>query len=321
MLINILLWLVLLTFAVLFGWLTRRAFKARRRFIRWAGGVLSGLLTVILTLVVVVSAIGLFKLYGPHPVQAFSVSVANTPQQVARGEHIASIICIDCHSPTKQLPLSGGRDVGKESPIPIGSLTSFNLTPGGPLNDWSDGEIFRALREGVDQQGRTLIAMSGLPTRWMSDEDIKAVIAYLRSQPAIPSTSKEGDDPNLLFAIFLGTNLLPAPEPVAGMVTAPEKAETPEYGKYIVSFVGCTDCHGADLSGGKSGGLNPVGPNLRIVKAWTRGQFISTLRSGTTPEGMQLNPKIMQWDVYGHMDDEELGAVYAYLNSLAVAQK
>jgi mono/diheme cytochrome c family protein len=211
--------------------------------------------------------------------------------------------------------------MGKESPIPIGGMTSFNLSPGGPLKDWSDGEIFRALREGVDQQGRTLIAMSALPTRWMSDEDIKAVIAYLRSQPAIPSTTQEGDAPNLLFAVFLGANLLPAPEPVTGVVNAPEKAETPEYGKYIVGFVGCTDCHGLDMAGGKSGGLNPVGPNLRIVKGWAKDQFISTLRTGNTPEGLKLNPKIMQWDIYGHMDDKELGAVYAYLTKLAVDQE
>jgi mono/diheme cytochrome c family protein len=316
-----LLWLVLLALTVLFVWLARRAFKARSRFVKWAGVVFSGLLTMIFALLVVVSGIGLYKLYGPHPVEAISVSVNKTPQQVARGEHIANIICIDCHSQTKQLPLSGGRDVGKDSPVPIGGLTSFNLTPGGPLKDWSDSEIFRALREGVDQQGRTLIAMSALPTRWMSDEDIKAVIAYLRSQPSIPSTTQEGDNPNLLFAVFLGANLLPAPEPVTGVVTAPQKTESPEYGKYIIGFVGCTDCHGIDLSGGKSGGLNPVGPNLRIVKWWTRDQFISTLRTGTTPEGLKLNPKIMQWDIYGHMDDEELGAVYAYLTKLAVTQK
>lgn len=321
MVTNLLVWFGLLAVTVLFGWLARRAFRARSRIVKWAGGVLSGLLTIILALIVVVSGIGLYKLYGPHNVQAISISAPTTPQQVARGEHIASIICIDCHSQTKQLPLSGGRDVGKDSPIPIGSLTSFNLTPGGPLKDWSDGEIFRALREGIDQQGRTLVAMSAMATRHMSDEDIKAVIAYLRSQPAIPSTAQEGDNPNLLFAVFLGANLLPAPEPVTGAVTAPEKAETPEYGSYIVSFVGCTDCHGANLSGGKSGGLNPVGPNLRIVKGWTRDQFISTLRTGTTPEGIKLNPKVMQWNIYGNMDDEELGAVYAYLTSLAVAQK
>ena len=36
-----------------------------------------------------------------------------------------------------------------------------NLTPAGPLKDWSDGEIFRAIRNGIDRDGQVLFAMSG----------------------------------------------------------------------------------------------------------------------------------------------------------------
>ncbi len=196
--------------------------------------------------------------------------------------------------------MSGGRDIGKESPVPIGSLVSFNLTPAGPLKDWSNGEIFRAVRQGVDRNGHLLIAMSGLSMRYLSDADIQAVIAYLRSQPAIASTAKEGDYPNLIFAIFLGANLVPAPEPVVGVLTAPDKGPTAEYGEYIISFIGCRDCHGANLAGGKPGGLTPVGPSLRVVKGWSQEQFTTTIRTGTDPAGHKLNAELMDWKAFSH---------------------
>jgi len=274
------------------------------------------LLTLVVALVAVISGIGLVKLYSTHPSTAPQITVAGTPEQVARGEHIAAVLCASCHSPDKKLPLSGGKDVGKESPVPIGSLISYNLTPGGPLKEWSDGEIFQAIRVGINPQGRTLIAMSGLAPRYLSDADIEAVIAYLRSQPSVTTTAKEGDDPNLVFAIFLGANLVPPAEPVVGVVTAPEKGPTVEYGKYIVNYNGCRDCHGTDLAGGHSGGLTPVGPSLRVVKGWTADQFKITIRTGTDPSGHKLNSAIMAWDIFANMDDEELAAVYAYLTSL-----
>ena len=51
----------------------------------------------------------------------------------------------------------------------------MNLTPGGPLQDWSDGEILCTLREGVDRDGRPLVFMGAVRARYMSDEDLPAV--------------------------------------------------------------------------------------------------------------------------------------------------
>lgn len=66
----------------------------------------------------------------------------------------------------------------------MGQVATENLTPGGKLAGYTDGEIFRAIREGVDQDGRLLLFMSSLSYRELSDDDIEAVIAYLRSHPA-----------------------------------------------------------------------------------------------------------------------------------------
>lgn len=315
---NILGWLVFVALTFFFGWLTWRAWKAKRAWVKWLGVIVSGLLTLVVVVAAGVIGRGLWMIYAPPPFSPAPVlTVAGTPEQLARGEHIALSLCAGCHSPNDDLPLSGGRDVGQDSPVPIGKLISFNLTPGGPLKDWTDGEIFRVIRQGVDRDGRRLTVMSNMPMRHLSDDDIQAVIAYLRSQPAVSSTGKEGDYPNLLLALFVGANLVPpSPGPIEGVVTAPPKGPTAEFGQYVLSYNDCNSCHGPDYNGGTPGGLEPVGPSLRLLKGWTREQFITTLRTGVDPAGHDLDPTKMFWRIYRHLDDDELGGVYEYLRQL-----
>ena len=312
--------LVLIAFVVLFAWLARRAFRSKRGLIKWVGVVLAGLPTLLLGLLSVVAVIGLFKVYAPRGGPVPDITVEGTAAQIARGEHLAYAFCASCHSLNGELPLSGGEDVGKASPVPIGSLFPSNLTPGGRLKGWSDGEIFRAVREAVDRDGRSLLTMSALSTRNLSDDDLQAVIAYLRSQPAVANEIPE-NNPNLLFAIFLGAGLVPQPAPVTGAIAAPPIGATADYGEYIVSYAGCRDCHGADLSGGR-GGLTPAGPNLiAIMPKWTLDEFVTTMRTGVDPTGHRLDPIQMPWKSIGKLDDVELAALYEYLHGLTPIQK
>ena len=318
---NIAVWLALLVVTGIFTWLSIRIWRSRKMVLRWLGGVFFSLLTVILLVVSAVSGFGLYRMYVPHADPAPALTIENTQDQIARGEHIASVFCADCHSLNGQPPLTGGKDLGKDSPVPIGSIISFNLTPAGPLKDWTDGEIFRTIRQGVDKDGRLMMMMSSTSTRNLSDEDIKAVIAFLHSQPAVPTAVQGGDNPTLVLALFSGAGLVPIPPQIQGVIQAPPKSASVDYGKYVISFMGCSDCHGADLAGGQPGGLTPNGPSLRLVKGWTMDQFISTLRNGIDPTGRSLSSQ-MPWRTIGHLDDIELGAVYQYLSSVApVASK
>ncbi len=312
---NIAVWATIIVITGLFLWLSIRAWRSRRILVRWFGGILASILTLVFLLVSVVSGIGLTKMYSSRADPAQSIAVEGSAAQIARGEHIASVVCIDCHSLNGQLPLSGGKDLGAGSPAPIGSLVSFNLTPGGPLKDWTDGEIFRTLRQGVDKEGRPLIVMSSVAVRSASDEDLKAVIAFLRSQQAVSTVKAGGDNVNLVLALFVGAGLVPVPPQIEGSIQAPPKAATAEYGKYISSFLGCTDCHGPDLQGGIKGGLSPNGPNLMLVKGWNLDQFVKTIRTGVDPSGHELSDQ-MPWKTFSSLDDEELGALYQYLHSL-----
>ena len=317
MLGTILGWLVFVAFAVFFGWLAWRSWRAKNRFLKWAGVLLSALLSLILALVSVVMLIGLVKFYTPYKVAAPDMNVPLTAENIQRGEHLANSFCTSCHSTTGELPLTGGVDLAKDLAIPLGSFISVNLTPAGPLKDWTDGEIFTALRHGVNPDGRRLVSMSYVRARYMSDEDLQAVIAYLRSQPAVANETQDPPDRVNLLALFLnGAGMLPPVQPpVTGAITAPPKAPTREYGEYIVSFQDCRDCHGEDLKGGKEGQLAPMGWNLQLVKNWTAEQFITTMRTGVDPNGYHISAN-MPWRAIGRMDDVELEAIHAYLASL-----
>ena len=323
MIVNIIVWLVVVALTVLLAWLVTRAWRAKKPLLKWVGVALAGLLTLVFGAVSVTAAIGLYMFYVPRGSPVEALQVAGTPEQIARGEHLALIECVSCHTTNGQLPLSGGLNLAEEIPIPLGDFYSINLTPGGPLKDWSDGEIMRVLNEGVDRDGHPLFAMSVNTVRYFNADDKQALIAYLRSQPAVDNpTPLPADQPNLLAAVMAGTGLLPFQPPVT--VEIVPKGATAAYGEYIVSWRGCRTCHGEDLGGGtgRFGGFPvPVGPNLRVVQGWTVEQFVTTLRTGVDPSGHALDGTQMPWETIGLLDDEELGALYAYFQSLPPLQR
>ncbi len=312
---NIVIWLVLLLLTLGLGWLTLRAFRARSGLAKWVGGVLSALLTLVLGLVTIVAALGLVKLYAPGGTPVKTLQVAGTPEQIARGEHLANSFCVECHSPTGALPMIGGVDLGADLPVPLGKFISVNLTPAGPLANWSDGEILRILREGVAPDGQLLIMMGAVRARYMSDEDLESVIAYLRSQPAVDNpTPQPPDSPNLLGGIMLALGLVPEEPPVTVSVSAPPAGPTAAYGAYLVGFQDCIVCHGVNYDGHPASPLAPVGADLKVVKGWTAEQFITTLRTGVDPSGHELSP-VMPWRSVSRLDDVELTAIYEYLKT------
>ncbi len=152
----------------------------------------------------------------------------------------------------------------------------------------------------------------------LSDDDIHALVAYIRSVPAAgQQTPTPPDQLNPLGLVMMGAGLLPAGNPVFnGTITAPPKAATAEFGEYILSYQDCRTCHGANLRGGVPGQFGPLGPSLAVVKNWKLEEFIATLRTGTDPSGHEIDGTLMPWRTLGKMDDEELGALYAYLTDL-----
>jgi cytochrome c553 len=153
----------------------------------------------------------------------------------------------------------------------------------------------------------------------LSDNDVQAIVAFLRAQPAVDRVTPP-TEVNLLGALLIGSNTFPTSvqPPITEPVPALPIGATPEYGRYATTIMGCTDCHGPSLTGGDPGGFAPAGPNLVSgPKRWTDAEFVRMFRTGTTPEGRALDPEAMPWPAYSAaFTDDELRAVYLYLRSL-----
>lgn len=317
MIVNILVFLVMLALVALFAWLFTRAWKSKRWYVKFPGLILAGLLTLLFVLIAFIYGKGMLGLYRPYPVAEVNVAIAggSAPEKIARGEHVAALRCAQCHTVTGELPLSGGKNLSEDAGIALGDLYPPNLTPAGRIKDLSDSDIYRIIRTGINPNGKlTLMATVGVHK--LSDEDAQSVIAYLRSAPPVQNAT-----PPVVFSplavMLFGADLFPivAP-PTVQSVSAPPKAATKEYGRYVVDFMHCEACHGPTLSGDGGPFAPPGAANLTVVlPKWSKDDFFQAMRTGVDSTGHRLSDK-MPWKFVAQLDDVELEAVYAYLHGL-----
>jgi cytochrome c2 len=325
MLINTILTVILIALVVLFAWLTRRAWRSKRAILKWLGVVLAGLLTLLLVIVTTLALIGLYKFYEPHNNPVANIQVDRTPARIARGEQLAHL-CMGCHSPNEQLPLSGYNLLARFPLPPIGTLYAPNLTPSGNIKDWTDGQVIRAVREGVHKDGRSLLVMPSTELHNLSDDDVQSLVAYLRSQPAVGNPTPD-NQLNLFGALFINLVNFRTAQPPVEHVTAPQPG-TPEYGKYMVDVMSCRGCHGLQLQGrAQAGPGGPPAPNLtKLIPQWTEAQFMNFFNTGELPNGSTVpiitfldgfKAPAMPWnEIRAATTDDELKAMYKYLHGL-----
>lgn len=316
-----------------------------RRILKVAGITLGILVLLVGTLVVYV------QIAWDRPVRrAAPQMVAPTDAQtLARGEFLFkySLNCWDCHgSPGQQNspdePQAGGHefdltDVGP--PGGFGTIYASNITPDleTGIGSWSDGELVRSFREGLDPDGHLLFPI--MDAEWwsgLSDEDALALVAYLRSQPPVRNEVPEN---RLTFAAkaLIAFQILKAQPAITEPVVAPPRGVTAAYGEYLVYRASaCAGCHmPRDFNTGQydftrplAGGLAPfpeqgfstTGSNLTPDAAtgignWTEEQFLAAMRMGARPDGTVMLP-FMPWPSYSQWEEEDLRAVWLYLRSL-----
>jgi mono/diheme cytochrome c family protein len=302
------------------AWLTTRAWRTRGPITRLVASGASALLFLVVTAVSVAGLVGVYRLYVPHGEPVAAVTAQATPDQLLVATRRVSG-CTGCHSSSDNLPLDGGDTnfLARNGPG-LGVLVAPNLTPVGPLKNWTDGEIVRAIREGIDRDGHPLLIMPSDAFHHLSDADVSLLVAYLRSQPSVEHPTPPRDL-NLLGLVLVGSGLFPTAEQphINQPQAAPPAGATREYGQYLVDITGCRTCHGANLGGGTPGGFGPpAGPNLRaIVPTWPEGDFVRFFRTGSDPSGRRVDPTLMPWQDLGKAyTDDELRAIFAYLHAL-----
>ncbi len=298
-------------------WLALRARRARKRVVKWVGLGLSSLIALAGIVAVGVALRGFYRVnFPPYRGIVPDIHVAGTPDQVARGARFGAF-CAGCHSTGGKPPLVG-QNFTAGGP-PFGTLWAPNLTPAGEIAHWSDGEVIRAIREGVHKSGRALVIMPSEVFRHLSDADAEAIVAYLRSQPAAGASSPP-TRLNVLAAFLLGAGIAPtsAQPPVTHPIVAPAEGVSAEHGKYLVSVLACRLCHGENLTGGKRGGPGPpAGPNLTVILAkWAVEDFIHTMRTGIDPYNHTLAEGMPWKAISAFASDTDLKAMFVYLHGL-----
>ena len=294
-----------------------------RRLIKWIGILLGSLIGLLVLAFVVLFLMGTARwdrLHGTYDVGVETPSIAADPASITRGEHVATIhMCQHCHLDNFS---------GQTARVPgIVTLSVPNLTSGlggvGAAN--TDEDWVRAIRHGVGQDGRGLALMPSATWYYLSDEDLADLIAYLKSLPPVDN-EMDPTDLGPIGRVMLILGQLP-PEIVPDVTVidhddprpiAPKPGVTVEYGEYLART--CALCHGASFNGQtiREGGNVYVALNLTKggeVGYWTEEQFIKTLRTGVTPGGHRMK-NFMPWKYFGRMTDDELKAVWLYLQSL-----
>ncbi len=259
---------------------------------------------------------------------------AQEDDPIRRGEYLATISgCKGCHTPidpTTTLPVAGMEfaggylfDLG-----PAGTVLSKNLTsdPETGVGSWTDEELKAAIVTGVSPDGLHQFPIMPYPYfSKMADEDLDALVAYLRTLP--PVRNEVPRDP------VLPAEALPAIPRVDG-ITAPDPSDTAARGRYLMTaLLACSDCHtpldpetGAPLTDLYLAGGQPYegpwgivyGANITPhettgLGAWSDEDIERVLRSGIRPDGRQV--LLMPWPDYTALTEEDMAAVIYYLRN------
>jgi mono/diheme cytochrome c family protein len=295
-----------------------------KKILRWTGIILLILIAVI---TVVTASRQHLKFDAPYP----KIVASKDTAVIARGKHFVYGLahCTACHTTSNgdslidagfEVPLSGGFAFV----LPVGTIYSKNITPDKEtgIGNLTDGEIARALRYGVHANGDPVYDF--MPFHNMSDEDLTAIISYLRSMQPVKN-KVPANKLNLIGSLVKAYMVKPV-GPTVEVPVSVQPDTTAAYGKYLVLSIGeCVGCHTKrDLSGAYQAPLLSGGgpidgfvpPNLTNdpggrIYTWTQRQFIDRFRKGKI-----IAKSPMPWNNFKRMNDDELKAIYNFLKSV-----
>lgn len=292
-----------------------------KKVLKWIGIVLGSLIGLLLVAALVLYLKGNAQLNKTYDFPPSNLTIPTDAESIARGEHLVTTICMGCHGED----LSGREDFFDGGPL--GTIQSENLTSGegGVGQFFTDEDYVRAIRHGISPDGKFIFMPGVYSTSFLSDEDLAAIIAYVKTVPPVDHvTNGHNFKPLGKILMAIGGILPPMPVEVVSHdvhVSGPPVGVTVEYGSYIMDTHDCRVCHGQTLNGNQypDPTIDRITPNLTPggeLAFWTEEEFINTIRTGTTPSGYNLDPALMPWMDFRNMSDDELKAVWMYLQSL-----
>jgi mono/diheme cytochrome c family protein len=291
-----------------------------KKVLKWIGIFLGVLIVLVIVFAGVMVFMGNSKLTKTYQVQPAAIVIPEDELSIERGAYLYAASCAGCHGDDL-----GGKAI-LEDPA-IGYLPATNLTAGrgGIGGSYSDTDFVRAIRNGINAKGKGLLIMPAKAYRYFSAEDLGAIIAYIKTTPPVDNEPGEKSLSPLgkimlaagAFGDAIAADVVDHNTPLP---VAPERGATAAYGEYMVNTGDCANCHGADLAGAQSPEPgSPFSSNLTpggVLAIWSTEDFIETIRTGVTPYGHQLDPNFMPYEDYGRLNDEDLIAMFLYLQSL-----
>lgn len=256
----------------------------------------------------------------------------STPERVERGRYLVEHVlqCFICHSERDESrpgapPVDARKGAGSVFSQSEGRLiVAPNITPdvATGAGSWSDDMLARAIREGIGHDGRALH-----PAMWygsfamLADEDLAAVVVYLRTIPAVHNPLPPTQLPDEERARIAGQ-----PQPITAPIAGPPPDDALALGKYLIHVADCAGCHTSWHSGrmpGLFGGGNRI--ERRFGAAFSTNitphasgvgypadAFVAVMRGG---KGGSLSP-LMPWVAFKGMTDADLEAIHLALGTL-----
>src|ERR1041385_620084 len=304
--------------------------------------ILKILLILVLVVIVVMGAGAAFISIRGIPSYEVKVpaipKVEVTPERVARGEKIASMLCRNCHFSSETGKLTGRQ---LEDAPAFGKIYSKNITQDKEIGigSWTDAQLIYFIRTGVHPMTGKYVPPYMVKLIHISDEDMRGIVAYLHSdRPEVQPSKVELPDTEPSFLTkFLCTVAFKPFEFPKEEIRNPDTANALEWGKYLALYqLECYSCHSRDFakndwhtpenSFGFFGGGNeqlrtPDGQkqilSLNItpdeetgIGNWTEEQFSNAVRNGIVPNGPALRQPMMP---FVQLTDGEIHAIYTYL--------
>ena len=276
-----------------------------RRVLRILGYVGLSLVAVVLVAYGVLYAISAVKLRRIYAVTPHTIRVPHDSVSISEGERLAKIGgCTACHGPRAE-----GQTLVEHRLV--GRLAAPNLTKA--VRKYSDTELEGIIRQGVRPDGKSVIEMPSGMFAALSDQDLGAIISFLRSLPV-----REGHTDGVRFGalahvMFALGQFRPAATEAkrAAELTKiyPAPGDSNWAGAYLARTV-CTECHGLDLRGGPSG--KP--PDLKIAGVYPLDAFTHLMRTGKAPGKREvgLMSRVAR-ERFSDFTDAEIALLHRYL--------
>ena len=278
-----------------------------KRVLKWIGITFG---TLVLLACVAIYGVSEYRLRQTFDIAAPPITVPTDSAGIAAGRHIFETRgCEGCHGPG----MTG--KVFFDQPW-LARLIAPNVPKA--IRGYSDPELARLLRHGVRPNGRGVAVMPSSMFYHLDDEDLGALIAYLRTLP-----EKEGEQlpPNSMrllarVGLTMGQYKVEPRDITHDAPRAPKGSDAASLGRYI-AMSSCTECHGQRLQGEPQGA-----PALMIVGGYTPAEFAKLMREGVPRDGKErkmMSP--VARSRFSHFTDEEVSALYAYLSTQMTAAR